>query len=368
MKRAALTLAVVLAASALPMVPAQAAAPCFGRAPTIEGTRGHDVLRGTDGPDVIVGNGGVDIVRALGGNDRICLSDGEAGAHSVIRGGGGADHVDAGAGDSTVFGGGGRDLVFGGEGEDHLYGGSMGDAMFGGAGVDYLFGHGGHDELRGGESDDVVHGYDGDDTLDGGAGTDQVFFTELCCANSYDAGGVRVDLTNGTARAADGRDSVAGFEVLHGSKGDDHLIGSDAAETIHGLDGNDVLDGLGGDDELIPDDPFEDSRRADDDVDGGPGADTVGYRGYDPMTVDLSQGAATGPNKGRDSLLGIENVVGGWARDRLVGDDGDNVIVGDFLGGGANDFLDGRGGTDTLDGRGGDADTCLNGEVLSNCE
>ena len=50
---------------------------CGGRAPTILGTAGNDVIDGTNGPDVIVALGGADTVRGLGGNDRICGNGGD---------------------------------------------------------------------------------------------------------------------------------------------------------------------------------------------------------------------------------------------------------------------------------------------------
>jgi len=65
---------------------------CSGRAPTILGTGGSDVLTGTSGDDVIVGGGGNDTIYGGGGNDTIC-------------------------------GGTGRDLISGGPGQDFLSGG-----------------------------------------------------------------------------------------------------------------------------------------------------------------------------------------------------------------------------------------------------
>jgi hemolysin type calcium-binding protein len=51
---------------------------CFGRAPTIVGTNGADVLRGTTpGPDVIVGRGGDDRIRPGRGLDRVCSGSGD---------------------------------------------------------------------------------------------------------------------------------------------------------------------------------------------------------------------------------------------------------------------------------------------------
>jgi Ca2+-binding RTX toxin-like protein len=83
---------------------------CQGRAATIIGTAGRDVLRGTPRADVIVALGGNDVVRGLGGNDRICA-------------GAGNDRVVGGAGTDRLLGGAGKDLLVGGAGKDLLLGG-----------------------------------------------------------------------------------------------------------------------------------------------------------------------------------------------------------------------------------------------------
>jgi hypothetical protein len=87
-----------------------------GRACTILGSQGPDVLRGTPGPDVICGYGGNDRVYGLGGNDVVI----------------------AGAGDDVVVGGSGNDVLQGGPGSDQLLGGSGYDQLSGGAGKDSL--------------------------------------------------------------------------------------------------------------------------------------------------------------------------------------------------------------------------------------
>lgn len=49
---------------------------CVGKAVTIQGTAGDDILVGTDGEDVINGLDGNDTIRGLRGNDIICGGDG----------------------------------------------------------------------------------------------------------------------------------------------------------------------------------------------------------------------------------------------------------------------------------------------------
>ncbi len=82
---------------------------CGGRAPTILGTSGDDVINGTPGPDVIHGLEGDDIIHGLGGDDVIC----------------------GGAGHDELWGDEGNDLIISGGGYDTLTGGAGGDEMRG---------------------------------------------------------------------------------------------------------------------------------------------------------------------------------------------------------------------------------------------
>jgi len=78
---------------------------CNGKAATIVGTPGNDVLLGTPGDDVIVGLDGNDSINGKGGNDTIC-------------GGNGNDTIYGGPGNDQLFGNGGNDIVNGNEGND----------------------------------------------------------------------------------------------------------------------------------------------------------------------------------------------------------------------------------------------------------
>lgn len=85
---------------------------CFGKAPTLSGTKRANVLKGTAGDDVIVGLGGADTVYGLGGNDLLC-------------GGGGGDRVYGGDGNDQLSGENGNDLLLG-EGGNDSFGGNSG--------------------------------------------------------------------------------------------------------------------------------------------------------------------------------------------------------------------------------------------------
>jgi Ca2+-binding RTX toxin-like protein len=131
----------------------------------------------------------------------------------------------------------------------------------------------------------------------------------------------RAITADGTA-SDDKIDGTDGDDALVGRDGDDVLMGGLGSDLLLGGAGNDVLKGGGGDDRLI----------------GGEGTDTADYRdSIDAVTVNLSQGSATGASIGVDTLVSIENLVGTAAVDTLIGNDRDNR-------------LDGQGGADVLTG------------------
>ena len=137
---------------AFELPPAPPVVLCGGKAATIVGTSGRNVLRGTPGRDVIAGLGGTDTIRGLGGNDILC-------------GGRGNDALFGNKGNDTLLGHQGKDVLRAAEGRDVLKGGKDDDRIFGGAGRDRLFGGPGRDRLVGGT---------GRDRLISGPGRDSV--------------------------------------------------------------------------------------------------------------------------------------------------------------------------------------------------
>jgi len=133
---------------------------CHGRAATISGDTGDNVLTGTAGPDVIVALAGNDTIDGLGGNDIICGGDGT----DTIRGGDGRDLIYGGAGADTIRGGMGRDAISGGRGSDTIKGGSERDVILGNKANDTMRGNAGGDYIRGdaGSSDSAHGGSDRD--------------------------------------------------------------------------------------------------------------------------------------------------------------------------------------------------------------
>jgi uncharacterized repeat protein (TIGR01451 family) len=116
---------------------------CGGKAATIVGTPGSDVITGTERRDVITALGGDDQVNSLGGKDSICGKSGN-------------DRLKGKADDDFVKGGGGRDTGKGGGGDDAIRGGAKRDRLRGGSGDDLLAGGGGNDNCRGGPGVDTL--------------------------------------------------------------------------------------------------------------------------------------------------------------------------------------------------------------------
>ncbi|WP_445501254.1 calcium-binding protein [Microvirga sp. G4-2] len=84
-------------------------------------------------------------------------------------------------------------------------------------------------------------------------------------------------------------------------------------------------------------------------MDGGAGSDTVDYSGATgAISVDLSQTGqqAIGGGFDSDTLVSIENILGGANTDWLKGNSADNMLEG----GAGNDTFEGGAGNDTLDG------------------
>lgn len=140
--------------------------------------------------------------------------------------------------------------------------------------------------------------------------------------------------------------------------GDDVITGTLNPDVIDALAGNDQVFGLDGDDVLT-------GGPGDDLLDGGDGADTASFEAATtPITVDLGITVAQITGDGTDTLISIENVIGGSAADSLQGNGDANTLDGrdgadSLLGGNGGDTLLGGAGTDLL--MGGLGDDLLDG-------
>ncbi len=150
-----------------------------------------------------------------------------------------------------------------------------------------------------------------------------------------------------------------GFTVANGvtienarsGSGNDTLNGNDAANRLDGGAGNDRINGFGGNDMLV-------AALGDDVMDGGDGLDTADYSGNaGNVRIDLQMtGVQDTGSTGRDTLVALENVIGGAGRNQFYGNGASNRLEG----GAGADNLDGRGGNDVIVG-GSDYDTLFGG-------
>ncbi len=131
--------------------------------------------------------------------------------------------------------------------------------------------------------------------------------------------------------------------VLTGDDGDNLIIGGAGDDTLNGAGGDDVLIGGEGDDLFIAAPGL-----GDDTYDGGAGNDTITFAASDDdLIINLSDGTARDARGadgiGSDTILNIENVIGGSGNDTIIGNEYENIL----RGGAGDDFIDGRGGQDT---------------------
>ncbi len=378
-----------------------------GNSNLLMGGAGNDTLNGGAGDDLLDGGAGNDtadysgdaggVTANLGagtasggasGNDTLVnienLTGGAGGDTltgdgnvNVLNGGAGNDVLDGGAGDDRLIGGAGDDSLTGGSGFDtadysadgsgvtvNLGAGTASGAtsgndtlsgienVIGGGGGDTLTGDNNANQLQGGAGNDRLIGNGGNDILDGGLGKDTADY-------STDSAGFAANLASGIAiGTGSGIDTLIGIESLTGGNGNDWLVGDLNANTLAGGNGNDLLMADAGDDTLqggSGDDTLQ-GGAGNDALNGNNGNDTADYSNDTAGVVaNLTAGTATGAAAGSDTLLSIENLVGGIGNDTLTGDRGNNTLNGgagdDAISGSTgNDTIDGGAGNDTLDG------------------
>ncbi|MGH6950605.1 MAG: calcium-binding protein, partial [Vitreimonas sp.] len=233
------------------------------------------------------------------------------------------------------------------------------------------------------EIGDTVQGNGGDDTfqlnggpllIDGGAGTDTIlaFIGESGAltpdTNSdglaeliYATQGVFVDLrVNQIVNDGFGNSgTILNIENVGGSTLNDTIYGDNAnGNVLSGREGDDTLSGFGGNDTL-------NGGAGVDALNGGTGIDTASYADEtDAMFIDLTAGTARRGSAAaavEDTLISMENAIGGAGDDTIVGSGSANILSGGagadtIVGGGAGDTLRGDEGDDTIEGAAG-ADT-----------
>ncbi len=183
-----------------------------------------------------------------------------------------------------------------------------------------------HVVLGGTDGNDTIISSIGDDTLYGDGGNDRL------------EGGDGVDMILGGA----------GDDIITDLGGDDNLQGGDGNDAIHGGNGlNLILGGFGNDFIFTGEDASE--------AFGGPGNDFIlgarnnefvfGNEGDDWIELGMSDGSA-GENFdafGRDEVVGHDVFIGNTISDRMDGEGGDDIMVGN---GGRVDRYEGGSGFD----------------------
>jgi len=357
----------------------------------ISATLYADTLTGDTNRNIIVGRTGNDTISAGSGADLIYGDDNTA---LLAMGGSesGADTIWGEAGDDTLLGGLGNDSLFGGADNDTIYGGEGNDSIEGNAGTNILAGDDGNDYFTVHEGNDTISGGNGIDTVSyyyagasvtvdisnittvqatGGGGSDR--FNALDIENLYGSNNYNDTLTGNSLanliRGYGSNDTLygnAGIDTLYGDDGVDTLYGGDDGDTLYGGAGADKLYGELGNDTVYggaDNDTIYASALSDgsDVFDGESGTDTVDYsvvNGAITVTLNSATNATVTLSGGdSDTIVNIENFVGGSGNDTITGDSNDNILTGNA----GADTLKGGSGADTLLGSAG-ADV-LYGEI-----
>lgn len=109
----------------------------------------------------LVRDTGADNMNGGSGNNTMFGSDG----NNYIETGTGRDLIYGYDGNDFLNGDRGDDIIFGGNGDDTIWGWSNDDILHGGAGQDFIYGHGGNDTIYFGEGADYLYGMNGYDTF-----------------------------------------------------------------------------------------------------------------------------------------------------------------------------------------------------------
>ena len=251
----------------------------------LTGDGDKNILEGGFGADTLVGGGGVDTLSYAGDTTGVTVSLNPSAAGGDAEG----DTFDAGDFDNLT----------GGKGNDILTGDEFTNVIMGGGGDDTIFAG--------------VNSVAAQDTLNGGAGSDTVDFHNADSVTvTLGAGGVAADAKDGSDAKLG---SVANFENVIGTSGDDKITGNELSNVINGNNGSgddalDVLDG-GGDTSGI--------------------GDTLSFFEVSGDTVvDLSAPLVSGFTVLANGIKvkNFENLLGGDGADTLTGNAGNNVIEG----------------------------------------
>lgn len=341
----------------------------------VGGFSGDDSFIGSRSNDLFRSSGGADTFNGGGGVDAVDYSQGEGlGARGIVV------NFATGAVVNTV---GLRDAL---RNIEQVIGTERGDVFFGGPVTGQFFGLGGNDVFRMTSSGGFIAPGAGADTVTGSTGFDFLDY-------AADTGrGAVINLRDGAAIDPwGGRDKLSGIDQARGSSGDDIFVGGAINDQFVGRAGNDIFNGglgarneirydleggaagvtvdleagtatdtFGGVDRLIAIQMISGSSLSDtisgdafanvfvggdgvDAFDGRGGFDTVDFSieeargGSGRIVVNLGTGVAIDTFGNRESVAGVERVIGTSLADIMVG-------------GAGADWFEGRGGGDRFDG------------------
>ena len=370
----------------------------------LDGKEGNDTLNGGEKNNGLYGGEGNDTLNNVGSGSTMCGEDGndtlkaERG-DNYLNGEKGNDILEGGKDGDILRGGEDHDVLLGKEGFDRLNGEEGNDILDGGQSVDMLNGDEGHDVLNGGEGDDILKGGRGYDIIDGGKGHDTVSFAYECdrvflMLGEDPAGSSPIvpDIQgNEQTYAKEGGTSPdsAAYEIyrsfsfprykcdelstipgidspeisvaISNTQGDEHIL----ANVSHLIPGVAYVNGIAEDivrntegiigshrnDFLIGNDQNNVFRGGigKDFLDGKEGSDWAAYSGnrFAPIRVALNGAEDATVYEGghaQDTIRNIENILGTFRDDVLIGDDKSNILDGymgqdTFTGGGEADHF-----------------------------
>jgi Ca2+-binding RTX toxin-like protein len=250
-------------------------------------------------------------------------------AGETMTGTTGADVFFALDGNDTITGAGGADRLYGGDGTDTINGGIGDDGLYGGAGDD-VFQYG-----AAGDGYDHVGGGAGNDTILATAANTWIGLRSMSGIEAIGSGG----FSNVTVWGSTSADSLnfsavtlTGIVKIDAYDGNDFLTGSNGNDSLAGGSGNDVIVGGGGNDS----------------IDGAAGIDTADYSAETTAWAINLAAASNQAQSGSqtDTLIAIENVIGGDAADTITGSAAANTLNGS----GGDDRITGGAGNDSLQG------------------
>jgi Ca2+-binding RTX toxin-like protein len=242
---------------------------------------GNDTLSGNDVDNVFYGGLGIDNINGRGGQDTIDYSDTTQGVLVRLQGSSGIINLPAQGTGPEI-------------GTDNF---TSIENVWGGSGADTLYGSDEQNVMRGNGGADTIYGSLNVDSLDGGPGTDTLNY-------ALAFGDENINLQLGAAFGYYGLDALYGFENVVSGIGDDTLAGNSS---------DNVLDGSGGIDTL--------------NLTFATQATTVVLGPHLVGQTLFPNGFASGAEIGSDTLIGIENVIGGSGADTITGDQNANVFT-----------------------------------------